>query len=250
MASDEKDIGKLLRERRAHHQWTLAEMARLTGISVSTLSKIENGLISPTYDKILQLCRGLNVEIADLLEPVSTSAERPEIVLARRSISRNFDGQRIDLSFYSYSYLCSDVAHKRIVPIYIDVRASTPEQMGELTSHVGEEYILVLSGKLRLFTQFYESVDLGAGDSIYMDSTMKHGFMTLGEEACRLLVTCSSATPNLAQTLREIVKSKVVEERGLRTPADDPKAESQGQDRSILGREAPAPRAASLRQNR
>ncbi|WP_088348779.1 MULTISPECIES: XRE family transcriptional regulator [Rhodomicrobium] len=214
MSEDAQHIGKLLRERRAHHNWTLADVARMTGISVSTLSKIENGLLSPTYDKILQLCRGLNVEVADLLEP-KVPSERPEVVLARRSVSRQFEGQRIDTSHYSYSYLCSDVAHKRIIPIYIDVRATNREQMGELTSHVGEEYILVIAGRVRIYSEYYEEIELEAGDSIYIDSTMKHGFMSVGHASSRLLVTCSSATPNLAQTLREILKAKAARERGL-----------------------------------
>ena len=206
-------LGKLLRDRRAHHGWTLADVSSMTGIAASTLSKIENGLLSPSFDKVLQLSRGLGVEIADLLDPQTADANPPAVVLARRSISRQFEGQKLDTKYYTYTYLCSDVAHKRIIPIHIEVRATRPEHIGELTSHVGEEFVQVVKGKVRVFSEYYEPTDLEPGDSVYLDSSMKHGYLSLVEPSSEILVTCSSATPNLAQTLREIIKNKIVEEK-------------------------------------
>jgi transcriptional regulator with XRE-family HTH domain len=211
MAEQSPPLGLLLRERRAHHGWTLTDVAAMTGISVSTLSKIENGLLSPTYDKILQLSRGLNVEIADLLEPPE-QIDRRERILARKSVSLQFEGHPLRTEYYTYTYLCSDVAHKRIVPIHIEIRATTEAEMGELTSHVGEEFLIVLQGRIRIFSEYYEPIDLAAGDSIYLDSTMKHGYISLEPAGSKIVVNCSSATPNLAQTLREIIKNKIAEE--------------------------------------
>lgn len=211
MPEQSPPIGLLLRDRRAHHGWTLSDVASMTGISVSTLSKIENGLLSPTYDKILQLSRGLNVEISDLLEPPEQRDNR-ERILARKSVSLQFEGHTLQTEYYTYNYLCSDVAHKRIVPIHVEVRAKSESEMGELTSHVGEEFVIVLQGKIRVFSEYYEPIDLETGDSIYLDSTMKHGYMSLDPVGSKIVVNCSSATPNLAQTLREIIKSKIAEE--------------------------------------
>ncbi len=206
-------LGKLLRDRRAHHGWTLADVSSMTGISTSTLSKIENGLLSPTFDKVLQLSRGLGVEIADLLDPPVTEDRSPAVVVGRRSVSRHYEGQQLDTKYYTYRYLCSDVAHKRIIPIYIEVRAKTIEQAGEMTSHVGEEFVHVLKGKVMLFSEYYEPIRLDAGDSVYLDSTMKHAYTSLTEEPSEIMITCSSATPNLAQTLREIIKDKILNEK-------------------------------------
>ncbi|MEI9402540.1 XRE family transcriptional regulator [Mesorhizobium argentiipisi] len=208
------EIGPLLRERRAHHGWTLADVSSMTGISASTLSKIENGVISPTYDKILQLSRGLQVEIADLLTARTAQASRETLVLTRQSLSRQFDGMRLETRHYVYSYLCNEVAHKRIIPIHIEVKALDEGQMGELTAHFGEEFFTVLTGKIRFYSEYYEPVDLEVGDSLYLDSTMKHGYMSLDPKGSTVIVTCSSATPNLAQTLREVIKAKIIEEAG------------------------------------
>ena len=212
MSNEPPALGKLLRDRRAHHGWTLADVSSMTGISTSTLSKIENGLLSPTFDKVLQLSRGLGVEIADLLDPPATEDKPPAIVVARRSVSRQFDGQKLETKYYTYRYLCSDVAHKRIIPIHIEIRAKDIEQAGGMTSHVGEEFVQVLRGRVMLLSEYYEPIELDAGDSVYLDSTMNHAYTSLTDEPSEIMITCSSATPNLAQTLREIIKAKIVSE--------------------------------------
>ena len=198
----------MLKERRLHHKWTLSDVSRLTGISTSALSKIENNLMSPTYHTIIQLCSGLDIEIGDLLAGALHEANRQPI-MGRRSVSRQHQGQRIEDSNYAYSYLCGDIAHKRIIPMVVEVRANAMEQIGSLWSHVGEEFIYVLSGDVALHTEFYETLELRPKDSVYFDSTMQHAFLSTGATPAVVLVLCSSATPNLAQTLREILKQRL-----------------------------------------
>jgi len=200
-------IGRVLRERRAHHGWTLAEVAAKTGISRSTLSKLENDLITPSYQTILQLCSGLEIEIGDLVGRPGESALRP--VMGRRSISRGHAGSLLEDENYSYTYLCTEVAHKRIIPMVIDVRANSINAVGGLWNHVGEEFVYVLKGAIRLHSEFYETEVLEAGDCAYFDSTMGHAYLSVDDKPARLLVMCSSATPNLAQTLREVLKQRL-----------------------------------------
>ena len=183
-------------------------MSRLTGISTSALSKIENDLMSPTYQTIIQLCSGLDIEIGDLLAGAPHEANRMPI-MGRRSVSRQHQGQKIEDSNYAYTYLCGDIAHKRIIPMVVEVRAHAMEQIGSLWSHVGEEFIYVLSGEVALHTECYEALELKPKDSVYIDSTMQHAFLSTGVAPAVVLVLCSSATPNLAQTLREILKQRL-----------------------------------------
>ena len=53
-------LGRILKELRAHRNWTLREMSERSGIPVSTLSKVENDRLTLTYDKILQLSESLS----------------------------------------------------------------------------------------------------------------------------------------------------------------------------------------------
>lgn len=212
-------IGRLLRERRQYHRWTLAEVSQKTGISKSTLSKIENDLISPSYRTILQLCSGLDIEIGDLVNPEDGDA-KGRTILGRRSVSRIGEGLRIEDENFSYTYLCADVAHKRAIPMIVEIRANSLRAAGGLWSHVGEAFIHVLEGAVTLHTEFYEDCILDTGESAYFDSTMGHAYVATGRAKARLLLICSSATPNLAQTLREVLKQR------LAVPAEEAEAEA------------------------
>jgi uncharacterized cupin superfamily protein len=56
--------------------------------------------------------------------------------------------------------------------------------------HDGEEFLYVLTGKIQLFTEFYEPVALGRGDSAYYDGTMGHNVVsTSADDATLLWVT-------------------------------------------------------------
>ncbi|MEP7457493.1 XRE family transcriptional regulator [Phyllobacterium sp. SB3] len=202
-------IGQALRERRGYHGWTLADVSEKTGVSKSALSKIENDLISPSYQTILQLCAGLGIEIGDLMSrpPAGQTDSRP--LTGRRSISHAHEGLSLSDDQFSYTYLCTDIAHKRIIPMVIEVKANSLSDIEGLWNHVGEEFLYVLEGSIELHTEFYEPTPLVAGDSAYFDSTMGHAYIATSEKPARLLVMCSSATPNLAQVLREVLTERL-----------------------------------------
>lgn len=210
MADDFKrsSIGEALRDRRAYHGWTLADVSARTGISRGTLSKLENDLISPSYQTILQLCAGLGVEITDLMDLNGLSSDNGRFT-GRRSISYQHAGLTMGDENFSYTYLCADIAHKRIVPMFVEVRAHSMREIDGLWSHVGEEYLYVIKGSVVLHTELYEPTTLSQGDSVYFDSTMGHAYLAAGDEPAHLLVMCSSATPNLAQTLREMLSERL-----------------------------------------
>jgi len=184
----------------------------MTGLSVSTISKIETGQMSPTYDKLIQIAQGLGVEIADLFD----AREKPEEfkhIMGRRSVAYGHEGLELPAGDFHYTYLCNELAHKHIIPIVVTVHARSLEEMGELHRYPGEQFLYVVSGGIRLFTEFYEPSDLKQGDGVYLDSTMGHGMISLSDEDSVVLVNHSSNTPNLAQTIREIVRQRILDEQ-------------------------------------
>ena len=148
-------LGQCLKGARQARGLTLKQVAERTGMALSTLSKVENGLMSLTYDKLLQLTSGLQMEIAELFNPAVGRPARDRPVTARRSISRAGQGQVIATKFYTYSYQCTDLIGKRMVPIMAEVRARSLEEFGPLLRHAGEEYFLVTSGRVAVHTEFY-----------------------------------------------------------------------------------------------
>ncbi len=84
--------GVTLRAVRNRMGWTLAEVGKRTGLPVSTLSKIENGKMSLSYDKLVRLSEGLDIDIAQLF--ATDTGAPPAALNGRRSITRAGEGSR------------------------------------------------------------------------------------------------------------------------------------------------------------
>lgn len=179
-------IGETLRQMRQARGLTLNELARRCDLAPSTLSKIENGQMSPTYDTILSLGEGLEVDVADLFSERQTAA-----VSGRRTVTRAGGGVMHQTEQYDYQMLCTDLANKQFVPLKATVKANTMTRFSEMLSHPGEEFVYVLSGEVELHTQFYAPTRLVAGDSAYFDSTMGHALLKASDEDAEVLWICS-----------------------------------------------------------
>ncbi|WP_130617935.1 helix-turn-helix domain-containing protein [Dyella amyloliquefaciens] len=191
--------GSALRNLRKHKQLTLAEVSERTGLPVSTLSKIENGKMSLSYDKLARLSTGLEVDIAQLFEP--DSAAPPTRVQGRRSITRAGSGLSVETENYSHLYPNADLLNKRLVPIIAEPHARSLAEFGELIRHEGEEFIYVLEGTVDLHTDLYAPTRLEAGDSMYFDSGMGHAYIAVGPKRCRVLSICTASQSRLAEAL-------------------------------------------------
>ncbi|KJC51866.1 XRE family transcriptional regulator [Bradyrhizobium sp. LTSP857] len=203
-------LGQCLKAARQARGLTLKQVAERTGMALSTLSKVENGLMSLTYDKLLQLTSGLKMEIAELFNPAVAAPAQGRPVTARRSISRSGQGQIITTKFYTYTYQCTDLIGKRMVPIVAEVRARSLDEFGPLLRHGGEEYFLVTSGRVAVHTEFYAPEILDEGDGIYIDSTMGHAYLNAGEApSAKGVCLCTSEAPDLYDQLRQIASRDV-----------------------------------------
>jgi transcriptional regulator with XRE-family HTH domain len=195
-------LGQIIRELRARKGWTLKEMSEQSGIPVSTLSKVENGRLTLTYDKLQQMSQRLKIRMSDLFAEADPQVES---ITARRSIGRIDDSVRVNTPNYDYYYLCPELRRKRMIPIVTRISAKSLDQFGELVRHSGEEYIHVLEGSIVVHTEFYDPVALRAGEGIYIDSNMGHAYVA-GEdcEEAVVLGVCSSSDEGLMDSLMNI----------------------------------------------
>ena len=180
-------LGDCLRSLRRKHGWTLQDVSTLTGVAVSTLSKVDNDQMSLSYDKLLQVCEGLGIHVTELL---SGSGKGPS-PRTRRSVTQPANTLRQLTRNYDYYYLATDLVRKRMVPIRAFARARSLEQFGPLTRHAGEEFLMVLKGEIELHTDQYAPVRLKQGESVYIDSTMGHAYLSVGEGDAEMLCICS-----------------------------------------------------------
>jgi transcriptional regulator with XRE-family HTH domain len=197
--NDRPTLGRILKELRSHRNWTLREMSELSGIPVSTLSKVENDRLTLTYDKLLQLSENLQIPISELF---AETAPAEESVTARRSIGRIDEAIRVTTPNYDYYYLCTELRRKRMIPVLTRIRAKSLTEFGDLVSHAGEEYIHVLEGTIVVHTEFYDPVTLDAGEAIYIDSNMGHAYVAADDcEEALVLGICSSDDEALMSSL-------------------------------------------------
>ena len=159
----------------------------------STLSKLENGKMAMTYDKLVAVAQGLGVDIGSLIIGAEASLPATEI-LGRRSVSRA--GQWCDANSERvvHHYPATDLLNKLMVPVIIDVNARSVDEMGGLVRHAGEEYLYVLAGAMELHSDLYSPLSLGQGDSVYFDSGMAHAYVRTSDEPCRVLAMCAGGT--------------------------------------------------------
>jgi transcriptional regulator with XRE-family HTH domain len=178
-----------VRELRRRSGHTLQELGERSGLSPSTISKIENGQLSPSYETLLRLADGLQVDIAALF----TSETSTPMASGRRSISRHGHGTRYSSPQYAYELLCADLSRKQFVPLRTKILARSIKEFPKLPQHDGEEFIHVISGTVELHTEHYAPVRLEPGDSAYFDSTMGHACVSVGQDEAEILWITSRA---------------------------------------------------------
>lgn len=185
-------LGDLLRGLRHREGWTLKEMSAKSGIPFSTLSKIEHDRLTLSFDKLQQLAQRLGLRMSELF--AEDSGDQSAAVTARRSLGSIDKAVRVTTTNYDYYYLCTELRRKRMVPVITKIRASSPEEFGDLVTHSGEEFIYVIKGRVVVHTQFYDPVTLYEGQSIYIDSAMGHAYVTAsGCDEAEVLGVMSSA---------------------------------------------------------
>ncbi|MDR5739604.1 MULTISPECIES: XRE family transcriptional regulator [unclassified Caballeronia] len=189
------DLGRRVRQARVAHDMTLETASRLCGVSRSALSKIENGLMSPTFDVLQKIVRGLRIDLGELFGSVSAPAAS-----GRRALTRCNEGQRHAYRGYQMELLATDLAHKAMLPFRIRISAHTLDAFDDWGRHEGEEFLYVISGSVCLYSELYAPTHLNAGDSLYFDSRTGHAAISTSEDDAEVLwMATGGSVPPVAQ---------------------------------------------------
>ena len=179
------NLGERVRDLRKDRKWTLEQAAQKAGLARSTLSKIENGQMSPTYDALKKLAIGLEISFPQLFTP-----PQKDQINGRMAITRSGEGVNHITTTYEHELLGESLTKKRMLPYRARIRARNIDEFGGWVRHDGEEFLYVLTGVIKLYTEFYEPVEMRRGDSAYYDASMGHNVIsTSAEDATILWVT-------------------------------------------------------------
>ena len=182
------NLGERVRELRKARNWTLEQAAGQAGLARSTLSKIENGQMSPTYEALKKLAEGLEISVPQLF-----TAPRKTQVNGRIAITKNDQGEAHPTATYEHELLASVLTRKAMLPYRARVRARSLEEFDGWVRHDGEEFLYVLTGEIRFITEFYEPVDMRRGDSAYYDASMGHNVISISQDDATILWVTSLA---------------------------------------------------------
>lgn len=172
-------VGPRLRDVRQRRGRTLADVAEETGISVSTLSRLESGGRRPSLDLLLPLATAYRVQLDELVGAPQTADPR----VHPRPVTRH---GRIYIPLTPNAPGIQAI--KMILPgLSRDLDAQT---WPELRVHTGYEWVYVLSGTLRLALEDTVTL-LGPGEAAEFDTRVPHSVTSADEKAVELLCLVS-----------------------------------------------------------
>ena len=165
-------VGPRLRALRKRQGITLADLAETTGISESTLSRLESGGRRPNLELLLPLARAYGVPLDELVGAPDTGDPRIHLRPVRR----------FGMTFVPLSRRAGGVqAHKLVIPASGETAVPDPK------THEGYEWVYVLSGRLRLVLGDQDLV-LKPGEVAEFDTTVPHWMGSAGPDPVELLV--------------------------------------------------------------
>ena len=154
-------VGPRLKQLRQRRDITLTDLARQTGISVSTLSRLESGLRRPTLEQLLPLARAYGVTLDELVDAPPTGDPR----INMRPLPTRDGSIVVPLSRRPGGIQ----AYKFVLP------AGRDDAEPDLRTHEGYDWAFVLSGRLRLVLGEHDLV-LGPGEVAEFDTRTPHWF--------------------------------------------------------------------------
>lgn len=186
MSTTINTIGKTIKQLRSKRELTLEEVAEKCGCTPGFLSLLERSKAAPSVTTLYAIAEALGVKVTDFLpEGINPSK------ISRHDSREDF---HFEGSAIRYALLSTKFPHGALASFLLTI---LPYQQAlptdESRAHVGEEFVHVLDGVLRLWIGdgFH---DLYPGDSVYFRSTAKHRLENCGNQP---VVALSLITPSI-----------------------------------------------------
>lgn len=179
MSEQLKQIASRIRDLREIAGFSPEEAAAAFDVPLATYAAYESGSQDIPVSVLYQIAGRFGVELTAIL-----TGEEPR--LHSYCLVRKGRGVAVDRrQEYDYQSLAYNFGHKKAEPFLVTVEPDGDEEV-HLNSHPGQEFNYVLEGKLKIIVDGHELL-LEAGDSLYFDSSLKHGMRAVGAATTRFL---------------------------------------------------------------
>lgn len=198
---DRVTFGGRIRAARKRFGWTLQDLANASGVSITTISRAERGLLALGYENFSALAHALQLDMGSLFAQEGVDAEPFSAPVVTRA------GQGVVYwgEAFAYEFLASSVVGKQMIPSVGLVHARDIKGPGDFARHAGEEFLYVISGAVEVHFETGEQQLLRQGDSIYFDSRIGHAYKSVSKQLARIVgvTTSESGMMRLAKAGKE-----------------------------------------------
>jgi quercetin dioxygenase-like cupin family protein/DNA-binding Xre family transcriptional regulator len=179
-AGGTEGLGAALKAARVARGYSLVDVADATGISKSSLSLIENDRSDVPLRRLIRLAEFYETQLSDLLP--DRGGHDPVVVRRRERPHLYSRAEGLDV------HRLAPPGKRTMLPA---VCVFSPGGGADFARHEGEEFVLVLEGRLLLELEGSEPVVLERGDSAYYPSDRPHRWSNAGDEITRLVSVAS-----------------------------------------------------------
>lgn len=176
-------LGKKIRELRQKKGWSLAELAKHSGVALSSLSRMETGKMTGTLESHLDVAKALGVRLMELYAALETGP-----ALELRSAEEPTEKIRADKGA-AWVPLARSGLQNKMLPALLTLapKAGTHRERGPAGS---EKFVHLLRGELDVSVGA-EKARMKPGDSLYFQASSSHTLTSVGANpAVALVVTC------------------------------------------------------------
>jgi transcriptional regulator with XRE-family HTH domain len=181
------DLGRRVRTIRTGRRLTLEEVVSRTGFTVSWLSKLETGQLSPSLDGLVRLAEALECGVDELVAGLSVP---PQMVVVRHGEGTRSTPKESRTAVHEE--LANGWRNRGMHPVIIHLvpggRRHAPE------TRDGQRFLFVLEGQAQV-AYGDDSITLTMGDCVYIDAAIPHVLRAAGNHPARLLSVACDTPP-------------------------------------------------------
>ena len=183
-----KAIGKKIKVLRQKKDWTLAELAKHSGVALSSLSRMETGKMTGTLESHLRIARALGVRVAELYVDIDPVGTAPEIHRGSEKNNALSEAAGVQLTL-----LVDGGLRKKMFPILVSLARAKSTKL-QRDAGEAEKFLYVAKGDLEVELG-RDVVTLSAGDALYFQANLPHRLKNVGSS--NALCLSISSPPSL-----------------------------------------------------
>jgi len=178
-------LGSRIRKYREGRELSRSDLAEHTGLTETFLESLEEDDVYPSIGPLQKVAQALGVRLGTFMDDEIT---RDPIIsrAGERTADLTMHKARNSRTAFVYHSLGKGKSDRNMEPFYIEIMPDEKDAEHKLSSHQGEEFILVTKGRLLVVYGREEHI-LETGDTVYYNSVVPHHVGAYGDEPAEIV---------------------------------------------------------------